>query len=172
VIIPLYILGGIMSLVPWKTSSSTPVSRTRIGDDLASFQREMNSLMGNFFNRGDFFSPTMSFDTMFYPSVDVKEKDDKYLLDAEMPGVNEADIDLDFHNNILTIKGEKRSEKETNEGGILCTERSYGSFRRDIPFDDDIDQEKIKAELKSGVLHIELAKKEKGKASHRKIAIK
>jgi HSP20 family protein len=165
--------GGYMSLVPWKTSGSVPVSRTRIGDELASIQRDMNSLMGNFFNRGDFFSPAMSFDnSVFYPTVDVKEKEDKYLLDADMPGVNEADIDLDFHNNILTIKGEKKSEKETNEGGVLCTERSYGSFRRDISFDDDVDQEKIKAELKSGVLHIELAKKEKGKATHRKIAIK
>ena len=161
-----------MSLVPWKTSSAIPVTRSRIGDDLAAFQRDMNSLMGNFFNRSEFTAPMMSFDTSFYPSVDVKEKDDKYLLDADMPGINEADIDLDFHNNILTIKGEKKSESETKEEGYVCTERSYGSFRRDIPFDDEIDQEKIKAELKAGVLHVELAKKEKGKTSHKKIAIK
>lgn len=161
-----------MSLVPWKTSSSIPVTRSRVADELASFQRDMNSLMGNFFNRSDFSSPLMSFDTSFYPSVDVKEKEDKYLLDADMPGINEADIDLDFHNNILTIKGEKRSETETKDAGYVCTERSYGSFRRDIPFDDDVDQEKIKAELKAGVLHVELTKKEKSKTSHRKIAIK
>lgn len=161
-----------MSLVPWKTASAIPVTRSRIGDEMASFQRDMNSLMGNFFNRSDFASPLMSFDTSFYPSVDVKEKEDKYLLDADMPGINEADIDLDFHNNILTIKGEKRSETETKDAGYVCTERSYGSFRRDIPFDDDIDQEKIKAELKAGVLHVELSKKEKSKTTHRKIAIK
>lgn len=161
-----------MSLVPWKTSSSIPVTRSRIGDEMASFQRDMNSLMGSFFNRGDFANPLMSFDTSFYPSVDVTEKEDRYLLDADMPGINEADIDLDFHNNILTIKGEKKTECETKDAGFVCTERSYGSFRRDIPFDDDVDQEKIKAELKAGVLHIELAKKEKGKTSHRKIAIK
>lgn len=161
-----------MSLVPWKTGTNIPVTRSRIADEMASFQRDMNSLMGNFFNRSDFTSPLMTFDTSFYPSVDVKEKEDRYLLDADMPGINEADIDLDFHNNILTIKGEKKSETETKDAGYVCTERSYGSFRRDIPFDDDIDQEKIKAELKAGVLHIELAKKEKSKTSHRKIAIK
>jgi HSP20 family protein len=160
-----------MSLVPWKSSTAVPFSRLRIGDELASFQREMNNLMTNFFNRGDISTP-LAFDTTFFPSVDVKEKDDKYLLDADVPGMNEADIDIDFHNNILTIKGEKKSEKETKDEGYVCVERSYGSFRRDIPFDEAIDQEKIKAELKSGVLHVELAKKEKGKTNHRKISIK
>ena len=161
-----------MSLVPWKTNSSLPVSRSKVGDEMAAFQRDMNSLVGSFFNRSDLSTPFMTFGTSFYPSVDVKEKDDKYFLDADMPGINEADIDLDFHNNILTIKGEKKSSSETKEEGYVCTERSYGSFRRDIPFDDEVDQEKIKAELKAGVLHIELAKKEKGKDNHRKIAIK
>jgi HSP20 family protein len=161
-----------MSLVPWKSTSTAPVTRSRVGDELASFQRDMNNLMGSFFNRGDFTSPLMSFDTSFFPSVDVKEKDDKYFLDADMPGLGEADIDLDFHNNILTIKGEKKSETETKDAGYVCTERSYGAFRRDIPFDDEIDQEKIKAELKAGVLHVELTKKERGKMSHRKITIK
>lgn len=161
-----------MSLVPWKTGSNIPVTRSRIGDEMAAFQRDMNSLMGSFFNRGELGIPTMSFDTSFYPAVDVKDKDDKYVLEADMPGINDADIDLDFHNNILTIKGEKKSSSETKEEGYVCTERSYGSFRRDIPFNDEVDQEKIKAELKAGVLHVELSKKEKGKASHRKIAIK
>jgi HSP20 family protein len=161
-----------MSLVPWKTGGSIPVTRSRVSDDLASFQRDMNSLMGNFFNRSDLMSPFMSSGTSFYPTVDLTEKEDRYLLDADMPGINEADIDLDFHNNILTIKGEKKSETETRDAGYVCTERSYGSFRRDIPFSDEVDQEKIKAELKSGVLHIELAKKEKNKSSHRKISIK
>jgi HSP20 family protein len=161
-----------MSLVPWKTGNTIPVTRSRIGDEMAAFQRDMNSLMGSFFNRGELGIPTMSFDTSFYPAVDVKEKDDKYLLEADMPGINDADIDLDFHNNILTIKGEKKSRSETKEEGYVCTERTYGAFRRDIPFNDDIDQEKIKAELKAGVLHVELAKKEKGKSNHTKIAIK
>lgn len=160
-----------MNIIPRKSTNATPSSRNRIGDELMSFQREMNHLMGNIFNRGDFSMPQM-FETNFYPSVDVKEKDNKYLLDADLPGMNDADVSMDFHNNTLTIKGEKKNEIETKDAGYVCVERSYGSFRRDIPFDDEIDQENIKAELKNGVLHVELAKKEKGKESHRKIQIK
>lgn len=160
-----------MNLTPWKSTGLAPFSRTRIEGELNSFQREMNNLMSTFFTRGDLSTPQF-FDSSFSPSVDLKEKDDKYLLDADVPGMNESDIDIDFRNNTLTIKGEKKSEKETKDEGYVCVERSYGSFRRDIPFDDEIDQDSIKADLKNGVLHIELAKKEKGKTAHKKIPIK
>jgi HSP20 family protein len=166
-----------MNLVPWKStnvapfSNVMPFSRTRIGDEISSFQRDINNLMSTFFNRGDL-NTSQLFDTSFSPSIDLKEKDDKYLLDADMPGMNEADIDIDFHNNTLTIRGEKKSEMETKEAGCVCVERSYGSFRRDIPFDEEIDQDNIKADLKNGVLHVELIKKEKSKTPHKKIAIK
>jgi HSP20 family protein len=159
-----------MNIVPRKSTSASSTSRSRVGDDLMSFQREMNNLMGSFFNRGELTMPQL--ESSFYPSVDIKEKDNKYLLDADLPGMNDADVTMDFHNNTLTIKGEKKSESETKDEGYVCVERSYGSFRRDIPFDDEIDQDSIKAELKNGVLHVELAKKEKGKDSHRKIQIK
>jgi HSP20 family protein len=161
-----------MSLVPWRHSSS-PVFGTRGGsNELTSFQREMNNLMSNFFNRSEIGWPSVSLDSSFYPSVDVKEKDDKYLLDADLPGMDEKEIEIDFHDNILTIKGEKKAEAETKDVGCICVERSVGSFRRDIAFSEPVDGDKIKAELKSGVLRIELAKKEKSKTAHKKIAIK
>jgi len=160
-----------MSLVPWKATTSMPMLRPRMNDELADFQREMNSLMRNFFSGSDINTP-ITFDSTFYPSIDVKEKTDKYLLDADIPGINESDINLDFHDNILTIKGEKKSEMETKEMGFVCVERSQGSFRRDISFDEPIDHEKIMAEVKNGVLHVELAKKERSKTTHRKIDIK
>ncbi|MDD4975012.1 MAG: Hsp20/alpha crystallin family protein [Bacteriovorax sp.] len=160
-----------MNLAPWKSTSAVPVSRTRIGNDLASFQREMNSLMNNFFTRGEVLPSTL-LDYSFYPTIDLKEKNDKYLLDADLPGMNESDIDIDFHDNILTIKGEKKSEKETRDLDYVCVERSSGSFRRDIYLDEEIDQSNIKADLKDGVLHMELTKKEPGKSTHKKIPIK
>lgn len=160
-----------MNIIPRKSSSVAPASRTRGANDLMSFQREMNNLMGSFFNDSDLAGPQL-FETSFIPSVDVTEKDNKYLLDADLPGMEDADVTMDFHNNILTIKGEKKTESETKDADCVCTERSFGSFRRDIPFDEQIDQDNIKAELKNGVLHVELAKKEKSKESHRKIPIK
>lgn len=160
-----------MNLVPWKSTLAAPFTPARIGDELMSFQREMNNLMNSFFNRGDLVIPQMM-DTSFYPSIDLKEKDNKYLLDADVPGMNESDIDIDFHNNTLTIKGEKRSEKETKDSDYVCVERSSGSFRRDIYLDEEIDQENIKADLRDGVLHVEMTKKEKSKVNHKKIPIK
>ena len=148
-----------MNLTPWKSSTSAPFTQTRVGEELASFQREMNNIMNNFLNRSETNSP-INFDMNFYPAIDLVEKDNKYLLDA------------DFHNNTLTIKGQKKSEKETREMDFVCVERSTGSFRRDIYLDDEIDQDNIKADLKDGVLHVELIKKEKGRTNHKKVTIR
>jgi len=160
-----------MNLTPWKSTSCVPFFRSRSADPIREFQREMNDLMSTFFTRGDMGMNSIM-DADIYPAVDLKEKDNKYLLDADMPGINESDIDIDFKNNTLILKGEKRSEKESKDEDYVCVERSYGSFRREIPFSEEIDQDSIKAELKDGVLHIELSKKEKGKTSHKKIPIK
>lgn len=160
-----------MNLTPWKSSSALPF-RNRIDDEMSSFQREMNNLMSTFFNRGDISMPTMMSAGMYYPSIDLKEKDNKYLLDADLPGMNEADIDIDLHDNILTIKGEKKSEKETKDADYVCVERSRGAFRRDIYLDQEVDQSNVKADLKDGVLHVELVKKEESKTGHKKIPIK
>ena len=160
-----------MNIIPRKSTGNSLNTRNKMDDDFMSFQREMNNLMGSYLNSSSLTVPQL-FDTAFYPSVDIKEKENKYLLDADVPGMSDADITMDFHENILTIRGEKKSELETKDADCVCVERSYGSFRRDIPFSDDVDQDNIKAELKNGVLHVELAKKEKSKEFHRKIAIK
>lgn len=160
-----------MSLVPWKSTSMPSVFRPRIGDELTAFQREMNSLMSNFFNRGDLSVP-QSFIAGSYPAMDLREKDNKYLIDLDVPGMTAADIDMDFHDNTLTVKGETKSEKETKDIDWVCVERSRGSFRRDIYLDDEIDKENIKADLKDGVLHVELIKKAKTPTNHKKISIK
>lgn len=160
-----------MNLSPWKARNLTPSTRPFIGDEITGLQREMNSLMNNFFGARDL-GPTSTFSTAWYPSIDLREKDNKYLLDADVPGMNEADLDIDFHDNILTLKGETKSEKETNESGYVCVERSRGSFRRDIYLDEEVDKDSIKADLKNGVLHIEMVKKEKPRTNHKKITIK
>lgn len=160
-----------MNLTPWKSTSAAPFFRPKVGDEFSSFQREMNSLMNNFFNRGELSIPT-SFDFGYYPAIDLKEKDNKYMLDADVPGMNESEIEIDLHDNILTITGEKKSEKETKDIDYVCVERSRGSFRRDVYLDSEVDQSNIKADLKDGVLHVELTKKESAKSGHKKIPIK
>lgn len=160
-----------MNLTPWKTRSLTSPTRPFMGDEIANLQREMNSLVNTFFGNRDSAAPS-NFNTTWYPSVDLREKDNKYLLDADVPGMSEADLDIDFHDNILTLKGETKSEKETTESGYVCVERSRGSFRRDIYLDEEVDKDSIKADLKNGVLHIEMVKKEAPRTNHKKITIK
>lgn len=153
-----------------RSSKKTPAESSRRGDNLMSFQKEMNNLMKNFFSDWDVDMPR-DFGGL-YPSLDLKEKNDRYLLDADVPGMSEADIDIDIHNNVLTIKGEKKTEKETKDSDYICVERSRGSFRRDIYLEEEVDQANIKADLKEGVLHIELPKKDLTKSSHKKIPIR
>ncbi len=160
-----------MHLSPWKSSSSAPVINSKTRDDFKSFHNEMNQLMNTFFNRNEISLP-QSMDSTIFPTIDIKEKDNKYLLDADVPGMAEEDLTIDLKNNTLILKGEKKSEMESHDSDFVCIERSYGSFRREIPFDEEIDQENIKAELKDGVLHVELNKKEKSKSNHKKIPIK
>lgn len=156
-----------MNLTPWKSGS---VSRGRMNDEMASFQREMSNLVNSFFNRGELTMPQL--DSSFFPSLDLKEKDNKYFMDVDVPGMSESDIDIDLHGNTLTIKGEKKAEKETKDNDYICVERSHGSFRRDIYLDQEVDQANIKADLKNGVLHLELPKKAEHKEGHKKIQIK
>jgi HSP20 family protein len=162
-----------MNLIPGKSRSNLPVVNnfTNIEDNFRYLQKEMNSLMNNFFNQKDATFP-QTFSTDWYPSIDLKEEGNKYLVDADVPGVNEADLDIDFHDNILTIKGETKNETKKNEAGYVCVERSQGAFRRDIYLDKEVDKDSIKADLRNGVLHIEMIKNNKTLANHKKIPIK
>ena len=160
-----------MSLIPWKLAGSIPVRHLKNNKSSSDFQMEVNGLMRNLFNGPQFETPLM-YNASFCPCIDIKEKEDKYLIDADVPGVVESDLDLAIQDNILTIKGEIKSDLDIKDFGFICTERNVGPFRRDISFDGEVDQDKIMAHLKNGVLHIELTKKEKNMESRRKIQIK
>lgn len=160
-----------MSLIPWKTASLIPVKYSKNDNSMIDFKKEMNNIMSDFFNISPFESSLM-LDNSFYSFIDVKENEDKYLLDADMPGVVEGDIDLGFHDNILTIKGERKNDSSIKDFEFVCSERGGGIFRREVSFDNLIDQDKIMASLKNGVLHVELVKKEKNMENRRKIQIK
>ena len=158
-----------MHLTPWKSTSISPFFRSKDGADLAKFQREMNSFMTKYFNRADLFTSPIA---AFYPALDVIEKDNKYVLNADLPGMSESEIDIELHGNILTIKGEKQNEKEIKDSDYVCVERTSGSFQRDIYLDEEVDLTNIKADLKDGVIHVEIMKKDASKSAHKKIAIR
>ena len=104
------------------------------------------------------------------PAVDVQEEDDRYVLTADVPGVDPKNLEVTMENGMLTIKGERKTEATEEKEGYKRIERSCGSFYRRFSLPDTADVEKIKAESKDGVLRLTIPKREAVKA--RKIEVK
>jgi HSP20 family protein len=140
-----------------------------------SFQREMNRLFGNFFS-GFSLSPWAPMEKgaarTFSPRVDVSETDKEIKVSAELPGMEEKDIDVSLTRDTLTIKGEKKEEKEESGKDYYRMERSYGSFTRSIPLPVEVDTDKVEATFKKGILDITLPKTAKAIEETKKIAVK
>ncbi len=103
------------------------------------------------------------------PKVDIFENKDNLVLEAELPGMNRDDFELSFENNVITLKGERKFEKKTDEDNYHRIERSYGAFTRSFTLPQTVTAEGAKAEFKNGILHVKLAKREETKA--RKIEV-
>jgi HSP20 family protein len=92
------------------------------------------------------------------PAVDMFEKDDKFVVKADLPGMKEDDIDVSIVGDTLTIKGEKKTETEVKEENYYRSERAYGSFLRSIPIPSGVDSSKIEANYENGVLEVTMLK--------------
>ena len=97
------------------------------------------------------------------PAVDLYEKDDHFVIKAELPGVDKKDIAIDLKDRVLTLSGERSYENEVKEESYYRRERSYGKFQRAFTLPADVDSDKIKAEFKDGLLQIEVPKPEEQK---------
>ena len=106
------------------------------------------------------------------PAVDIAEKEKEYEVMAELPGMDENNIDVKFADGMLTIKGEKKEEKEEKKKDYYLSERRYGSFQRSFQVPDGVDAEKIEASFKNGVLTVKLPKTPEALKQEKKIAIK
>jgi HSP20 family protein len=104
------------------------------------------------------------------PAIEVFEKEDKFTVKAELPGMKEEDIDVLVVGDTLTIKGERKAETEVKEEDYYCCERSYGSFSRSIALPSSVDAKKIDASYEDGVLEVSLPKAPEVKA--KKVAVK
>lgn len=106
------------------------------------------------------------------PAVDVVEKDKAYEISAELPGMDEKDIEIAVSNGILTVKGEKKQTKEEKHKDYYVSERHYGSFARSFRVPEDVDASKIEAKFEKGVLAVTLPKTAAAQKPEQKIAIK
>ena len=133
--------------------------------DLARLHGEMDDLFDGFFRSLD--RPFNGYKA--WPAIDVAEEEDAIIVRAEVPGCKADDIDISVHGNVLTISGEKKLSEEKKEKGYYHMESAYGSFRREINLPTDVNQSKVDASYKDGVLSITLPKAEKAKSIKVKI---
>ena len=148
-----------------------------------TLRHEMNRLFDEFgggFWRSPFHRSTFDIAPFFRreiewpttPAVDVSETDKTYEITAELPGMDEKNVDVKFANGVLSIKGEKQDEKEEKKKDYYVRERSFGSFERTFQVPDGVDTDKIEASFKKGVLTVTLPKSAEAQKSEKKIAVK
>ena len=134
--------------------------------EVAALQNRVNSLFRDF-NEGESSMTT----TNFIPAVDIYEDEKKIVLKVDVPGMQEKDIDVSVENNTLTVKGERKLEKEEKEENFHRIERRYGSFFRSFSLPNTLDINNIKAAYDAGVLRIELEKRAEAKPKQIKVNV-
>ena len=135
--------------------------------EVVALQNRMNSLFGNLNNESENPLTTAS----FVPAVDVYEDEKKVVLKLEVPGIEEKDLDVSVENHTLTVKGERKFEKEEKEENFHRIERRYGSFYRAFSLPTTVDTENIAAKYDAGVLKLELTKKPEAQPKQIKVNV-
>ena len=113
----------------------------------------------------------MSLGGMIAPSIDVHENEKELVIAAELPGMEEKDVQLSFRDGVLTIKGEKKSERDETKDDVHISERSYGSFQRSFRVPDTVEVDKATADFEKGVLKVTLPKVAEAVSREKKIPI-
>lgn len=178
-------------LVPWnwftneegESGASVPVhhvnQRQMYNRPIGRLHREMDQLFDNFFSgfgdssfrTGNLFFNSLA-DGFLKPNLDIRSGDNEYTISIEVPGVEEQNIQLEITNNVLTVSGEKKQEKEDKEKSYYRMERSYGAFQRVLSLPEDVDQDEVKATFKNGVLTINIKRKALPGSAVKQIEIK
>lgn len=171
-----------MASSPVEVKKTAPAP-SGVPDVWRSLRSEMDRLFDRFasgwgvpsFRRVLDMEPSFRYESSFSmpsPAVDIAEDDSGYKVTAELPGMSEKEIEVVVSGDTLTLKGEKRQEKEQKEKNFYLSERSYGSFQRSFFIPEGVDRDKIGADFSKGVLTITLPKSEKAVQQQKKIEVK
>jgi HSP20 family protein len=169
--------------VPVKNETTTSAPARRGTDPFETLRRRVDRLFDDFrwpprrwgwpsrvgVDAEPFWRSMTSWGSM--PAVDFVDKDKEYEITAELPGIDPNNIELAFSNRKLTVKGEKKEEREERERDYYLSERRYGSFQRSFALPEDVDPEKIQASFKNGLLRITVPKNPEIQRQEKKIAI-
>jgi HSP20 family protein len=156
---------ALRDLIPWNNGSRDLSLHRGESNPFLALHREMNRLFDDAFRS---FDAPFSSQSIGWPNVELNETDTEVKVVAELPGLEEKDVNVELRDGLLTISGEKKSETEHKERRF--SERYYGRFERSIPI-DDVDQEKVGASFKNGVLTVTLPKLPTEQQKTKRIAI-
>ena len=131
----------------------------------ATLHEQLNRVFGDAFHREE------SNLTTWAPAVDILETEHELVVKADLPEVDPKDLDIRVENNILTIRGERKFQKQVNENNYLRVERSYGSFARSFSLANTVNSEAIKADYQNGVLTLNIPKREEAKPKQIKVNV-
>lgn len=159
----------IKDLIPWARKEHAPEQKSDEQNPVASLQRDMNRVFETFWHRvGDFDWPWGAGDA----KSDVVETDNAVEVSIELPGMEMKDIEVSVSDDMLTIKGEKKVERQEEKKGYYLSERSYGAIYRTIPLPPGVDGGKADASFKNGVLTIRLPQTPEAQAKVKRIEVK
>ena len=166
---------SVRDLIPWGRDESRVPSLFRDSerDPFLSLHREVNRLFDDVFRPFDGGLPSVGRASSFggnWPSVEISDNDKEIRVTAEVPGMEEKDIEILLDDGVLTLRGEKRSETEDKDRQF--SERYYGRFERRILLGNDIEEDRIDARFRNGVLSVTLPKTAKAQSQAKRIAIK
>jgi HSP20 family protein len=153
-------------LIPWSRSRNLPATQSDTAHPFWALHREMNRIFDDFARGFDLpaFSTGWS---AGWPHIEVNETDDDVKVVAELPGLEERDIEVTLHNGTLTLKGEKKSESR----GAVYSERWHGRFERSMQLGPDVDPDKVTAAFKNGVLTVTVGKRPEAQRVVKRIPI-
>jgi len=158
-------------IMPWRRKKGGLSFPRGDQSPFVELHQRMNDLFDDFFGGFDVGVNRLESRFMTAPSIDVSETDDDVRVTADLPGMDEKDVQVILENDILTIKGEKKREHEEKKQSYHMVERSYGQFQREISLPAGMDREKIKATFKKGVLKVILPKTPESKSAQKRITV-
>src|SRR5262245_45743800 len=159
-------------LIPWSRGSDRVDVRRQPGDVFGQLRREINQLFDDVWRGFDVPAFTGDGESRLRPRIDIAETDKEIQVAPELSGLDDKDVEVTLSDGVLTIKGEKKSERKEDGKGFYLSERSYGSFQRSIVLPEGVDADKVSAEFTNGVLTVKVPKLPSVQSNVKKIAIK
>ncbi|CAH0342584.1 Hsp20/alpha crystallin family protein [Rhizobium sp. CECT 9324] len=162
----------ITDIVPWRGSGRDVTARTAPMDPVRGLQLDVDRAFENFWRMMPY--PFSAIDRLPWVDtvrVDVADSGKEITVTAELPGMNDTDIEVSISDGLLTIRGEKKSDHEAETNGILVSERTYGAMERTVPLPDGIDPDGAKATFRNGVLTLVIPRSPELQADTKRIPV-